>query len=207
MVTTADSIDKFVTLSQIDEAWFNFFNCAYSGVDILASLFLFDGDPIQMFIRTWPYSENSPDRHFPSIAIELVRPPVPARRRRHSLSGGITIEEDLEVAEPYRIVIPDPEPYDVEYNIHLLSRTVDSDNALLEGLIANVLINDTLEINEEPWNMFFENPISSNEIIGDQITYHHVYPVRVEVNMAATGRRITVPVVTTVASDTEILEI
>ena len=192
MTHSLDSRDSYVTMDQIDQAWFDLLECSYDGNGhIFSNLVQVNGSPVRAFIRKWPFTEGQPDRPFPCIALELKRMPLPARVRRHSGDGYITISEDLVGPNPNRTVMATPEPYNIEYRLHLFSRKIVHDNQMLNAIIANISLNDTLNINDEDWHLFSDRHINLDTTVYDQLTYHKVFEYRLEVNMALSGTRHT----------------
>lgn len=186
-----DSLDEYCTLSDLDQGFFDLFDCHFVGNDVRSQLFTISGAEVDVFIRCWPYGAAEEDRVFPAIAVELFKFPTPARDRNSSTEGGIPVSSDLEAENPTITYSEELQPFNLEYIIHLYARNLSDYDTLASSFFATFISNDIINANGTDWHIFFEAPAKLDEVINDQITYHLAIPVRVQVNMPLSGARNT----------------
>tara|TARA_R100000808_G_C2147949_1_gene155986 strand:- start:1007 stop:1618 length:612 start_codon:yes stop_codon:yes gene_type:complete len=185
-----------VTLEEIDQAWFNYFGCSYSGNKITTSKVTIDNNPVELFIGRFPHGELADDRVFPSISINFLSMAVDRKRKFSKTEDGILVSDTPDPPNANIVVTyPDPEPYYVIYYIHTWARKTVHDRKLMQGLIANILVNDTLNINNEDWVVLFSVVTNSDQVLDDQTIYHKTWTARVEVDMqpqiSTTSRKVS----------------
>jgi hypothetical protein len=184
------------TFEDVDSAWFDFFNCHYVGDEIFSQNILINAAEVPVYIGQWPFTESAQVRPFPAISINLSHF-APDIQRLESYVG-VVVSEDLGSPTPTRVIAPDPEPYILSFTIHTWARTILEDRQLVTGILANILINDTLTIDNGDNDAYMIRdsiPTSLDEVNGDQVTYHKAIGVDVYIEIDI-NRETTVPVVT-----------
>lgn len=170
-----------VTLSEVDQAFYDRFGGTVSGTDHISNTITVNGKNVHIFIGDFPKTEDprARDRKFPAIVVNLIHLEVDVDRLDDA--DDIVISEDNSVTPPTRTVSKPPEPYELIYRIHMFSRRVRDDRDLVTKVLASILARDKLEIDSDRvlYMTRGETPARLNETESDQMLYHSVIQVSV----------------------------
>lgn len=186
---------NYVTLRQIDESFFNLFEASYSGNEIESGAFTVNSKTVNLFFGGPAFTENTPDRLFPSICIELSDPPRPNPDLLYldNVEGEFVSRNLGE--NPTQTLSSVPRAYIVSYKIHALSRNTNDDRDLITKVLSVITHRGVFEINEALWHYYMREASSQNYVLEDQFVYHRIWDIDIEVFIDfGTGK--TQPIVT-----------
>lgn len=180
-----------ITWSELDTAWTQKFNTHWVGSNLRSQDILVDGNEVEFYVEA-PDTTIVAGRVFPSIAIEYKGSRI-AKDRMESYVGNRYANDDGTT----RDVLPDPEPYDVNYHIRVYSRTPQHDRQLRQQIFDKIKINDTLFYSGYYWDMQRNNELTMNTQYDDQRIFCFILPVVVySVYLPVVADRTGVPIVT-----------
>lgn len=180
-----------VTIQQLDQAFADRFQAYFAGEEIFTDLITVRGKPVRIYIER-PETSYSEERVYPAISIHLTDI-TNDPSRLESECGGVEVRSTATT----RVLIPDPEPYKVGYQIEGWSRNPKDDRELTQQLIASFKINDSLLVDGEYWSLEKDPMVTLDDTSGssDQKVYRKIWPIDLIVVMLADKIETTVHVV------------
>lgn len=187
-----------VTLGQIDQAFFDVFGATWVDNESFTQRFTMDvGDrAVAIFIGSPVMTENTENRIFPAICIELLGPPEADDNLQYINNDpkGI-IADNSGAANPTRTYGENARAFLVDYRIHTFARNARDDRDLMTKVLSVITTRGVLEVNGSLWHYFQRRTGSMNRFLEDQFVYHRYWDIEIQVNIAFDGSE-TLPVIT-----------